>query len=222
MPNTSQDLTTAKAWLSQCDQHHQDVCGRVNSRWAPTRLVHFKRTSEGCDIRLVQTEASTCYRYLALSYCWGDYQPLKTFESNFAQHQNSISYFQLPKTFADLFVVAEALEIEYVWIDAVCIIQNSDTDKQTECASMADVYTNAVVTIVTLDAANSGEGFLHHYEDPDDKRALLHLNASCIRERWPTWGADKPIDLVLEAVPKSEEPDSIYQSVPILATRGWV
>jgi hypothetical protein len=50
--------------------------------------------------------------------------------------------------------------LRYIWIDALCIIQNSAEDKMKELANMANVYENASITLVAASAAGANEGFL--------------------------------------------------------------
>ncbi|KAJ4253945.1 hypothetical protein NW762_010344 [Fusarium torreyae] len=49
----------------------------------------------------------------------------------------------LPKTFVDAIQVARALGIPYIWIDSLCIVQDSPEDWKHEASRMAQVYANA-------------------------------------------------------------------------------
>jgi hypothetical protein len=53
----------------------------------------------------------------------------------------------LPRTFQDAILVTRRLGIQYVWIDSLCIIQDSAEDWSKEAAKMTDVYLNSTVTI---------------------------------------------------------------------------
>ena len=50
--------------------------------------------------------------------------------------------------------------MRYIWIDALCIIQDSQQDKDKELAKMATIYERATLTIIAASAAGANEGFL--------------------------------------------------------------
>jgi hypothetical protein len=50
--------------------------------------------------------------------------------------------------------------IEFIWIDCLCILQDSKKDWEYEAARMADVYSNAYLTVAASRAAHCREGFL--------------------------------------------------------------
>lgn len=72
--------------------------------------------------------------------------------------QNQITISELPKTFREAITVVRSLDIEYIWIDSLCIIQDSKDDWAHEAALMHRVYTNAVLNIAADDAIDSTEG----------------------------------------------------------------
>lgn len=56
---------------------------------------------------------------------------------------------------------------QYTWIDAFCIIQDSDEDKQTEMAKMMGIYQKTQFTISAASASVATKGFLQtDYHDP--------------------------------------------------------
>jgi hypothetical protein len=64
----------------------------------------------------------------------------------------------LPKTFHDTVLVARALDIRYLWIDSLCIIQDDKNDKKREFPKMGRIYQNAHLTILASDAENCSDG----------------------------------------------------------------
>ena len=66
----------------------------------------------------------------------------------------------LPQTFVDAVVLTRELGISYLWIDAFCIIQDSDDDWRRESTKMSDIYAGAELTIAASSAASAAEGFL--------------------------------------------------------------
>lgn len=67
----------------------------------------------------------------------------------------------LPRNFQDAIIVTRALGYNYLWVDSLCIIQNSLDDWGHESSRMAGVYKYAALTIVPTSATSCHDGFLH-------------------------------------------------------------
>lgn len=129
-------------------------------RWSsnvnlPTRVLHIG--SEHQQPRLVESAGRTG-RYAALSHCWGKAQPLTTTSGNFSEHLIAIQLDRLPKTFREAVLLARRLDLQYIWIDSLCIIQDSKADWDTESSKMAEVYAGATVTLAATSAKDGREG----------------------------------------------------------------
>lgn len=144
-----------QAWLRQCDMEH-DSCdaSSLQDVLLPTRLLDVG----GNHIRLLETTKHQRGKYLCLSHCWGGHQPIRTLRDNIEQHKQEIPWDHIPKTFQDAVTIARQTEHRYLWIDSLCIIQDSTSDWQAEAARMADIYSRAFFTITALSATNSTEG----------------------------------------------------------------
>lgn len=79
---------------------------------------------------------------------------------------NAIPLDSLPQNFQDAVVTVRALGLRYLWIDALCIIQDSAKDWEIEAARMNDVYGSAYLTLVATSATTSIDGFLARSEWP--------------------------------------------------------
>lgn len=80
---------------------------------------------------------------------------------NLDDHKQGISWEDLPKTFQDVVRLARGLHVPYVWIDALCIIQDSADDWQRESALMARIYGDAHLVVIAANARSVDIGFLH-------------------------------------------------------------
>lgn len=69
-------------------------------------------------------------------------------------------------TFRHAVAVLRTLSIRYLWIDSLCIIQNSTPDWTAEAANMAEVYSNALFTLSASDAHSSNEGLFRDTPPP--------------------------------------------------------
>jgi len=107
---------------------------------------------------------STKEKYIALSYCWGQSQPYHLTRALLDEMSAGLDMERLPQTIKDAIEVTRKLGLKYLWVDALCILQDSDDDKAVEIGHMSQVYKNAHVTISAASAANCGEGFLNRAE----------------------------------------------------------
>ncbi|KAB2573844.1 hypothetical protein DBV05_g7500 [Lasiodiplodia theobromae] len=86
---------------------------------------------------------------------------------------NEIDASTLPKSLQDAITVTKQLNFRYLWVDSLCIIQDSDEDKSHEISNMANVYKGSHLTINAAKAYNCNEGFLESqpltrsYRDPN-------------------------------------------------------
>lgn len=71
---------------------------------------------------------------------------------------NTIS--SMSKNLRDAVVITRLLGIRYLWIDSLCIIQNSKADWEIESARMDQVYKHSIVTLVATRADSCDDGFL--------------------------------------------------------------
>ena len=67
----------------------------------------------------------------------------------------------LPQIMQDAIRVAGDLGFEYLWVDALCIVQDDDEEKASEMARMSEVYEGATLTISASRAAHCDGGLLH-------------------------------------------------------------
>jgi len=61
----------------------------------------------------------------------------------------------------DAIQVTQTLGIDYIWIDSLCIIQDSPDDWFSESASMSNVYGNSYLNIAATSAADGSHGLFH-------------------------------------------------------------
>lgn len=82
----------------------------------------------------------------------------KTYKRTLDEHKIKLKRAKLPRTFKHFFEIAKWLDVRYVWIDSLCIIQDSSSDWQTECAAMGSIFSGAVCTIAAESAKDCQGG----------------------------------------------------------------
>ncbi|KAF8857431.1 HET-domain-containing protein [Acephala macrosclerotiorum] len=138
-------FSTIKSWIKTCTETHTS-CRRAMKRTptlTATRLLDLG-TQQDSYLKLVKGEClGQRPRYITLSHCWGGYMPLRLTNASFGQFCKGIDLAMLPKTFEDAVDISKRLGVRYLWIDSLCIIQDSVQDWQKESMKMADIYEQA-------------------------------------------------------------------------------
>jgi Heterokaryon incompatibility protein (HET) len=76
-------------------------------------------------------------------------------------HMSRIDLFQLPQTIRDAVLVCRKLGVRYLWVDALCIIQDSGQSKNDELVKMFDIYRNSFITILAASSSACDQGFIY-------------------------------------------------------------
>jgi hypothetical protein len=156
---STQCFELAKEWLHRCTSSHGEACALDKQAPLPTRLVHVPSEADGL-LKLCHTKGMTG-QYVALSYCWG--QGCVTFTTTKETLEDRLSGFridELPTLLQDAVKIARSFGIEWIWIDALCILQYDAADWSQESARMAEVYGNSVFTIGADFASSTDESIL--------------------------------------------------------------
>jgi hypothetical protein len=98
--------------------------------------------------------------YTTLSYCWGGAQQRTTTKATFNSMTRGISMTSLPRTIQDAIIITRNLNIRFLWVDAVCIIQDDKIDQATEIRDMGAIYKQATLTIAAMSSENAYRGFI--------------------------------------------------------------
>ncbi|KAK1094329.1 hypothetical protein LTR48_000528 [Friedmanniomyces endolithicus] len=67
----------------------------------------------------------------------------------------------LSKTFTHAIQITRGLGMRYIWVDALCIVQNDREDWAREAAKMRNVYSDAFLTIAAASASDGTGGCFH-------------------------------------------------------------
>ncbi|ORY62100.1 HET domain-containing protein [Pseudomassariella vexata] len=144
----------ANGWLQDCMSSKHEFCPPPLTTKLPTRVVNVGR-HDGI-IKLIETNGRAD-KYVCLSHCWGLQQIFMTTKATIEDRQHEINPTDLSKTFMEAIEVTRRLQIDYVWIDSLCIIQDDALDWERESAQMASIYRNACLTIAgTKSSGGSG------------------------------------------------------------------
>jgi hypothetical protein len=168
-----------KKWLEDCDENHLE-CRREDGLFQPsleapetpempTRLIDVSNPN-GALLRLRifppgYRPGNEDTRYLALSHCLRrpSTQRFWTTAMNVGSRAyNGFYSSSLPPTFQHAITATQRLGIRYLWIDALCIIQEGDglADLRRETARIGTVFRNAYSMLAASAATSCDDGFL--------------------------------------------------------------
>ncbi|EMC93552.1 hypothetical protein BAUCODRAFT_245388 [Baudoinia panamericana UAMH 10762] len=162
-----------KSWLDLCRKHHGEVC-KVD-------IAHPREFDELIGetyfgvIDVVDLQLKPLPRrakYAALSYVWGKGElPYRTVRRNAPNHREhgglEPHLDRLPKAIQDSIKLVQQLGIRYLWVDSLCIVQDSSTSFKLNAQHMHAIYGNAYLTICAADGESADAGIIAMYDTPD-------------------------------------------------------
>jgi len=92
------------------------------------------------------------------AHCWDGANAPKLANSTLDSMHQGISFEDLPLTFRDAIETTRWLGFQYLWIDALCIVQDSDEEWREESGKMGDGFSNSDLTIGALSSHDSYGG----------------------------------------------------------------
>ncbi|RYP27194.1 hypothetical protein DL767_007787 [Monosporascus sp. MG133] len=155
-------LSAALGWLKTCNDFHK-TCHAQDHTFQPVRLIVVR----GRPSISKRDDAKKDVQYVALSYVWGAGQSYVLTQSTLDEKCNGLDEARLPRTIAEAIDITRHLGYDYLWVDALCIIQDSLADKEAQLPMMGDIYRNSALTIVAATSAAATQGFLRVPDEPD-------------------------------------------------------
>jgi hypothetical protein len=202
----------------------------------PTRLIMVGSLSDE-GVRLVETASLPAglddHRYTALSYRWGSTNTLTTTAETVQERMAHIPLSRMPRTIHDAVQVTRRLGVRFLWVDALCIIQDDKDDWDKEAARMGDVYMNAYCTIAAHAAKHADHGFLEESLqrekviavggnlDGGSFEAEMAAYRAWAEDGAPTLAASRPFDSEAFFVARGSH-GQLHLDRSELSSRGWV
>jgi hypothetical protein len=148
--NSEYDETLLRKWLWTCIHDHSE-CLRFQRKATTAGERSTRILQVGQDhVKLCHTTATDCDNlYATLSHIWGtdpSYQLTLT-ESNLVDLQGGVPLTCLPRIFREAATLTRLLGLHYLWIDSMCIMQDSQSDWKHEANKMAFIYSNAACNL---------------------------------------------------------------------------
>ncbi|CZR56181.1 uncharacterized protein PAC_06069 [Phialocephala subalpina] len=172
--------------------------GTIDSGKAPFLQIHSQNDDSG--------PKSVPISWATLSHCWGGSALMVTSTHTLEEHTREIPMDRMPQTFLDAVNITRELGIEHLWIDSLCIVQDSEEDWVNESSKMAQVYRYSILNIAAEASRNAGDGIFK----PRTFRRLL--------AKFPLrWRGELLVFPLLR-----NWMESLCGDASILSKRGWV
>lgn len=201
-----------KEWLSKCTDTHGRCSTQPHGERLPRRLLdvdpdsriqallkdseNFQHLTVEAEpnVRLCSTNSlSPSTQFLTLSHRWDTLNSARLTNENLTLLPKGIPKRLLlrreAKTFQDAIQVTRCLGYRYLWIDALCINQDDDSEKATEIGRMGQIYASGVAKISATGAAQAADGLFF-------ERSLMLVNPCRKRIRQPSKSTETFVDLV--------------------------
>ena len=163
--NLAETWAVALSWIMNCVVNHGACTHRpLGSRQKPSRFIYVGSRDDFSDVRLILShEIPSNALHVTLSHCWGRHGlQMKLTSSSEQDFKKLIPWQPLPDTFKDAIKVTRKLRsafgVSYIWIDALCVIQDSVEDWQQESSAMGDTYRSSLCNLAACVGPDSYSG----------------------------------------------------------------
>ncbi|KAF7853261.1 hypothetical protein EAF04_010762 [Stromatinia cepivora] len=170
--NGERDLSMFANCFKSCLQNHtecREISVSLGLGVGPSRLIDIER------MRIVKMEIDEIPRYFVLSYVWG-HPPFLLLEKENEKEFFTPGFLEtqaIPRTILDAIEVTRRFGSRYLWVDALCIVQDDLENKMHEIDRMHIIYAQAEMTIVAATGNGANSGLINM--DPVFKDEETHL-----------------------------------------------
>ncbi|KAH8660483.1 heterokaryon incompatibility protein-domain-containing protein [Xylariales sp. PMI_506] len=179
-------LQTARTWVENCLHRHPRCASHAvwktsGETFQPKRLVEIGGDDHHTWRVVLREEHSISpASYATLSHRWSSNATPQLDSTSIESFKRGAPFHILPQTFRDAISVARKLDVKYIWIDCLCILQDSTADWQLESLEMCKVYTHSICNISATGVPDNSFGFLAMLDDTLAPLPCVH----------PTWAPE--------------------------------
>ena len=173
------DITRISRWIDNCTATHNCVL-------FPS-LLDFSVTFPGLKMlrfidvvqnRLVEKRDPVQYvPYVALSYVWGSVSNFRLTKANRPKLMSRGAlqdvFTDLPMTIRNTITLVQKLNLRYLWVDSLCLLQNGPEDLELGVGVMDQIYEHAWITIIAAHGHDADAGLPGIAINHREKRPLL-------------------------------------------------
>lgn len=215
--DSSSTFRQIRTWINDCSERHNrcQIPGPSDSE-RPTRLILVNHSAGTFQLT---TDFPYDTKYAAVSYRWGSGKDCFMLTKETAEGMRcGLSMALLPKTLRDTCTIAHHIGLKYVWIDRLCIYQDSLEDWSGESSRMASIYKHAFITISAACASDENQGCFRK-RDAAGIQPLRLFSNPLLPSSGPATDLHKTSYIISD---ESKEDRENVGKLGYLADRGWV
>ena len=157
-------MKLASLWLHRClTEHIACILSNEPLPALPSRILDVDAPHSPSKLSLVESSGRHG-SYVTLSHVWGQQRVTTTTTANISERKQSILLDSLSQTFRDAVSIARKLDVRYIWIDSLCIIQDDPADWAIEASKMGSYYSNSLFTIAAVSGHDAKAGCFMPYK----------------------------------------------------------
>ncbi|KAF5657685.1 hypothetical protein FHETE_10290 [Fusarium heterosporum] len=172
--NPVMDFSLPRHWIHQCEKIHGDKCSKP--KWLDDNNSEWPRNGRVIDVKegkIVDLLPET--RYIALSYVWGSTEKAKSLRSERRlTRENShrlrgpkgLEEIPIPQTIKDAMNLVWNIGERFLWVDALCIMQDDPEDVSHQTGRMDLIYSKSLFTILAACGKDSESGLAGSPSNP--------------------------------------------------------
>ncbi|KAK3312603.1 heterokaryon incompatibility protein-domain-containing protein [Apodospora peruviana] len=191
-------------WISACTKYHSDRCrvktGSFEDSFPGLEVVRFIDVKRSSIVEL-----RTVPHYVALSYVWGEVSTVRLTATSrpglLLPGGIEKAWQGIPRTIKDAIELVRKLGVRYLWVDALCLIQNDPDDVSRGVKIMDEIYERSWLTIIAASGHNANGGLPGIHENSRCSSAAVPITEDV------SVGLFVPLDRLLKC--------SVYE------TRAW-
>lgn len=188
------DLERVLQWVKSCDTMHGECHCPISASDVSfsSRDMYLISVSRKCLVKGNGGE-----KYVALSYVWGaELSRFRTMKANlpFLQRKGSLSNRKiqdhLPGTIRRAMHFVSLLDVDLLWVDCLCIVQDDPVHTASQIDSMASIYSNSYLTLCAADGVDAESGLLgiRQCSQPRNVRQdILAFADGSVTSEWVKW-----------------------------------
>lgn len=149
--STSSDASfhLASSWLKFCLKYHNKCSAHLKQPgFLPSRLLYISAEKSGLHVKLCERNIlPSKTQYFTLSYYWGKKEHILLTSQTYNLYNNNIPVGDLPKSVLDAIIITLRLGYNHLWVDRLCIFQDSPEAWSSEAEVMGKIYQNGICNI---------------------------------------------------------------------------
>ncbi|KAF2032758.1 HET-domain-containing protein [Setomelanomma holmii] len=165
------DFERIVTWIDKCDKEHAHEL-QTGCSLPFARFVDIKNRC------LVEKGLES--KFAALSYTWGKCQQFQLKQEWLSELKQPGAIAQiwndLSKAVTDAIAACERLGIPFLWIDALCIVDDDPNEKHTQISNMDQIYSSAYITLIAAAGNDANAGLPRVTRQIARKRRILSVD----------------------------------------------